>query len=514
MSLANIIRNMQTHLNDAYDALEEKGATIPEAKNLNNLATTVQSVTTGGGGEGSGSGGDGFDINGIIEEYYVYAGDNISAGDFVNFVEGIANRTITEGVSVDTSEFLINTITRDYAYRHQALLLSDQKRIVLTHSYSSNIYVCVLLVENGVISMVSGSDKLMFSNQREATAMVEVENDRILFIGPSNTSYNVVAMVGTIGSDNKITFGGSATISTTSYGAPKAHKIGPNKVFIAYGGKSGSNAGAVVATVTDANGVSLGERTEFPVTATCLSTVKLNDNQILVTLDCENHIAYYCNINDTTITTSGGANLNTKPSCWVAKTILLNPTTALYLFDDESTDDWPLVGQILTLGTTISAGEVFTVDPTQYAGNALEVVQLMNGKMVICVGVYGDDGCYINVIVCDYVDNALVELSKTRFESPKYGEFNGQNLDMYLFDNDDFGITYDDGDGSLMATQIYSLDNTTNQIVPIAHKTTVETEYEIQVQKSKNNVFNGIAKTAGVGGNNMGHNEKIEIYTL
>ena len=103
----------------------------------------VGNVTTDTPGTGGG-GGEGLDINGIIEQYYVYAGDNISAGDFVNFIEGIANRTITEGVAVDTSEFLINTITRDYAYRHQALLLSDQKRIVLTHSYSSNIYVCVL----------------------------------------------------------------------------------------------------------------------------------------------------------------------------------------------------------------------------------------------------------------------------------------------------------------------------------------------------------------------------------
>lgn len=473
----------------------------------------VGNVTTDTPGTGGG-GGEGLDINGIIEQYYVYAGDNISAGDFVNFIEGIANRTITEGVAVDTSEFLINTITRDYAYRHQALLLSDQKRIVLTHSYSSNIYVCVLLVENGVISMVSGSDKLMFSSQREMTGMVEVENNRILFIGPSNTSYNVVAMLGTIGSDNKITFGASVTISTTSYGAPQVQKIGPNKVFIAYGGKSGSNAGAVVATVTDSNGISLGERLQFPVVSTCLSTAKINDNQILVTLDCDNHIAYYCNIDDTTITTSGGANLNDKPSCWVAKTILLNSTTALYLFDDESTDDWPLVGQILTLGTTISAGEVFTVDPTQYAGNALEVVQLMNGKMVILVGVYGDDGCFINVIVYDYVNNALVELSRSRFISPKYGEWNGQNLDMYLFDNDDFGITYDDGEGDLLATQIYSLDNTTNLIVPVAHLTTVETEYEIQVKKATTDVFNGIAKTAGTGGDNMGHKDKIEIYTL
>ena len=28
----------------------------------------------------------GLDINGIIEDYYVYAGENVNAGDFVEFV--------------------------------------------------------------------------------------------------------------------------------------------------------------------------------------------------------------------------------------------------------------------------------------------------------------------------------------------------------------------------------------------------------------------------------------------
>ena len=44
----------------------------------------------------------GLDINGIIESYYVYAGENISAGDFVEFVNGVAGK-VNAGQIIETS---------------------------------------------------------------------------------------------------------------------------------------------------------------------------------------------------------------------------------------------------------------------------------------------------------------------------------------------------------------------------------------------------------------------------
>jgi hypothetical protein len=53
MSLANIKTKTQEGLNDIYTALEEKSATIPEQKNLINVAPAIRSIT-GGGGDNSG----------------------------------------------------------------------------------------------------------------------------------------------------------------------------------------------------------------------------------------------------------------------------------------------------------------------------------------------------------------------------------------------------------------------------------------------------------------------------
>ena len=49
MSIASEITRIKTNIDNAYTALEAKGATIPETKNSANLADTVATVTGGGG---------------------------------------------------------------------------------------------------------------------------------------------------------------------------------------------------------------------------------------------------------------------------------------------------------------------------------------------------------------------------------------------------------------------------------------------------------------------------------
>ena len=50
MTIASEITRIKTNINNAYTALEAKGATIPTEKNSANLASTVNTITTGGGG--------------------------------------------------------------------------------------------------------------------------------------------------------------------------------------------------------------------------------------------------------------------------------------------------------------------------------------------------------------------------------------------------------------------------------------------------------------------------------
>lgn len=50
MSIATTIQSIKDNLENAYDELLDKGATIPANKNIENLADAIASIQSGGGG--------------------------------------------------------------------------------------------------------------------------------------------------------------------------------------------------------------------------------------------------------------------------------------------------------------------------------------------------------------------------------------------------------------------------------------------------------------------------------
>ena len=51
MSIANVIQNIQTHLSNAYDTIENKGVDLTNVdKNIENLSTEINLIQSGGGG--------------------------------------------------------------------------------------------------------------------------------------------------------------------------------------------------------------------------------------------------------------------------------------------------------------------------------------------------------------------------------------------------------------------------------------------------------------------------------
>lgn len=50
MSISSEINRIKTAIADAYESADEKGATLPTNQNVTNLASTIDSITGGGGG--------------------------------------------------------------------------------------------------------------------------------------------------------------------------------------------------------------------------------------------------------------------------------------------------------------------------------------------------------------------------------------------------------------------------------------------------------------------------------
>ena len=53
MAIADTINSMKTNITNAYNAIQTKGGTIPMNKNLANLSTAINSISTGGSSGGS-----------------------------------------------------------------------------------------------------------------------------------------------------------------------------------------------------------------------------------------------------------------------------------------------------------------------------------------------------------------------------------------------------------------------------------------------------------------------------
>lgn len=99
MAITDEIQRIKTNIANAYTELENKGATIPETKNSNNLASTITTITGGGGG-GDAS------INGKLEQKIVASG-SVSKGDFVVATE----QTLISMSNEETETSCESTIT-------------------------------------------------------------------------------------------------------------------------------------------------------------------------------------------------------------------------------------------------------------------------------------------------------------------------------------------------------------------------------------------------------------------
>lgn len=178
-------------------------------------------------------------INGIIKEYYASTSGNITAGDFVTFVNEV-KETSSARLYTNDSE---NTIFAHMLSENNVLLIVREIESTASSSYTINYYGYVCTVEDGSVEIGNITELVMGFTMTStmwgyATAplkVVQMTDGKIILIYGGGTSLYLYAKVCTI-EGTVITCGETLQLSTVvrTGAVIDAVKLSEEKIFIAH----------------------------------------------------------------------------------------------------------------------------------------------------------------------------------------------------------------------------------------------------------------------------------------
>ena len=165
MSIVSEINRINTNIANAYSKCNEKGATMPQTQNSSNLASTIDSISSGGGAD--------------LSDYFTstISSGTQTVGGYVDMVKKIPNNTIVSGTSLEWAfrnfkgteipSFDTSDVLNVYGMCSMAsnLITLPQFNLSNCTSFSSMCYGCSNL-ENVPILDTSKANRLssMFGN--------------------------------------------------------------------------------------------------------------------------------------------------------------------------------------------------------------------------------------------------------------------------------------------------------------------------------------------------------------
>lgn len=425
---------------------------------------------------------DSVSINGMIEDYKVFAGATISAGDFVEFVNSTTNNYKQ-----------LNSTSNSCNYAPSCILL-DENRVFIAHSYGSDNYLYGTIVEmNGdAITATSTqlSSKLNSCDQAPSCILLEDNKVFITHVGlmdPSDhTSKDYLA--GTIVQINETTMTPTTTQLLTDVNislAPSCILLESNKIFIAY---SRGTLYMIWGAIVEINGTDM--------------TITEADGSFY-------QDSMYC--------------CETPPTC-----LLLENNKVLISYSAPDMNTATRITIVEIDGTTMTA--TTKVEGFPYANS--NCILLENNKVFIayrdtwgsmlCGGIAEIDGTEVTVTMtelcldesnCNYIPNCLLLEDNKVLVVHSYGE------DNYLYKTI---VEIDGTDMIATTTEINSTANICNNTTSclsldannifIAHvdgtdnKLSATITSEGTYAKPYETAINGIAKTGGATG------ETVEVY--
>ena len=450
----------------------------------------------------------GTSINGIIKDYYAYAGENISAGDLVEYVNGVAGK-VDYGESSDTVIDSSNT----YTGRWISALALDANRVFIAHSYTSGLKLYgIVCTVNGATITLGADTPLKDSNGTAEGSSIGLLPDGRVFISHKDNSNYLYGMLVSI-NGTTITVDVDTQLSTNKPYTFRSSTIAlPNgNVFIAHSAKTDNYVYGMVCAI-DGNTITYGTDTAINTaksyTGDTISACLLTDGNVFVAHSYNSsHYLYarVCSISGTTITVGTAKALisdTVKTGEYISTCTL--PDGKVFVAHSSS-ENLNLYGMVCTIsGTTVSKGADAQLSSTTNSSVGVKAVVLLNGNVLITHS--GNSNYVLYGMVCAIDNTTINKISDNQLNPNVY---TGYTTEPVPLNNGTMCIAYSNGTDYKLNAQVWRVNENnipTNNIIA--------TNYETQVRKVTTGQFDGIAKTNGIGGDDIGHNDLVSIYTL
>lgn len=444
----------------------------------------------------------GLDINGLIENYYVYAGENVSAGDFVEFINGVSTQTVETSVahSFDKCNWI------------KATKLSKTK-ILVVHEGQSNFYLYALVCTiNGATITAGTSTQISKATYAHANLPSIVPmGDNTVFVAYDmsyESDYELYSIVLVI-NGTAISYGESYALNTTNYtgNVTSACKLANGNVFV---GHCYSSSYQLYGIVCKVNGtvISSGSDTALCTTNNTAGNIAvghLSSNKVFVAHEFNsggylNRII--CTVSDTTITVAKTTVSIVSQSYAGSKmSLVVLDTSRVFIAHRYDLNNYNLYGVVATEELTSIP---YRLSSLENSGSLVISSALVGTDRVLVNHASDSTNYYLYGVVAKISDMVIYAGADTQLSDVKYSAYNKRLDTVRLIDGRAVIVN---NPATLVKAQVFGIDEDTN--VPTT--TIITTTYETQVRSATALPCDAIAKTAGVGGDETGHNETVDI---
>lgn len=463
----------------------------------------------------------GMSINGIIKDYYVYAGEDISAGDLVEYVNGVAGRT-WYGTNVDTD------LSQNATYSGQSIsaVTLDENRVFIAHSYGSSYYLygVVCTINGATITYGTDTELNSYASAGAQISAVKLQDGRVFIAHSYSGNYYLYGMIVSI-NGTAVTKEADTELSSVDYTGYRisARLLPTGKIFIAHCYSSSYYIHGKVISINDTT-ITAGTGTALAATKDAgqvIDTTVLDNGNVFIAHSYTSDLflnGVVCSIDDTTITPGEDVVLLQEKNASFCSIETLRNGRVFIAHKDSNYDIYGMICNITELTITKRTDTLIAnlLTPARIGTIATNYIYTeVFDKECVFVVYPGDTKYSMYAHTVEINGDTITEAWFTTYELDDVNNL-ALSLSTTILHHGIIFIAHPYGDLNylygLLTSVVYDIKNDKHDINNIPGHV-FAFDYETQVRKVTTEQFDGVAKTSGIGGNDTGHNDLVRIWT-